>query len=349
MKQINCGIIGCGVIAPTHIESYLRVPDVRVKYLCDLERSKADALGDKYGIPYRTTNYMELLSDPEIDVVSVCTDHFSHAEIVSAALDHGKHVVCEKCLTSTASGLQSMLAARKRHPELVFSGIFQHRCEPTNRVLRQLIADGRFGRVLSATLYVSCLRTDEYYLADAWRGTWAQEGGSVLINQSVHHFDLLRFFLGEVEAVAAKYDNLAHQGIIETEDTIVIALRFRSGALATVAATSGSRSVTWRSGYTITGTEGFIEYTDFVPSYLNFTDPARKKEIEKAFAQCKLDEALQVSKGYYGGGHPAQIADIIDAVRNHRAPYVTGEDAAETARLVIACYEAARSGKWVTL
>lgn len=351
MKTINCGVVGCGVIAPTHIESYRRIPDVHVKWLCDLDPAKADALGDRYSVPRRTADYADILSDPEVDVVSVCTDHFSHAEIAAAALDMGKHVVCEKCLTSTSDGLRRIMDARRRHPNSVFSGIFQHRFEPANRMLRQLISDGAFGRILNATLHVSCLRTDEYYQADAWRGTWSMEGGSVLINQSVHHLDLLRFFLGEPESVSAKYDNLTHQGVIETEDTIAVAMRFRSGALATMTATSGSRSVEWRSVYSITGTDGYVEYTDFTPSYLEFTDPRKKDEIERMFEKCGEDKDLLngAAKDYYGGGHAAQIADVIDAVRSHRAPSVTGEDAAETARLVIACYDAARAGKWVTL
>ncbi|MGE4565955.1 MAG: Gfo/Idh/MocA family protein [Victivallaceae bacterium] len=347
MKEIDCGIIGSGVIAPTHIESYLKNETVRVKTLCDLKLEKAKELAAKYGIPETVTDYREILKDPEIDIVSVCTDHASHAEIAAAVLESGKHLICEKCLTSTDAGLDKILAAHRRHPELTASGIFQHRCEPTNQVLRQLIADGKFGRMLTASLTVACLRTDEYYLTDAWRGTWAQEGGSVLINQTVHHFDLMRYFLGEIESVSVKFDNLAHQGVIETEDTIAILLKFRSGALATVISTSASKSVTWRSNYIITGTEGYIEYTDFVPAFVEFTDQAAKAEIVERFKACKLDEALQVGKGYYGGGHPAQIADIIDAIRNGRPPYVTLEDAAATARVVVACYESGRTGKWI--
>lgn len=347
MKEIVCGIIGSGVIAPTHIESYLKNPGVRVKTLCDLKLDKARELAAKYDIPNTTADYRELLADPEINVVSVCTDHFSHAEITVAALDAGKHVVCEKCLTCTNQGLDAMLAAAKRHPELVASGIFQHRCEPTNQVLKKMIADGDFGQVLTASLYVACLRTNEYYETDAWRGTWGQEGGSLLINQAVHHFDLLRYFLGEVDEVCARYSNQVHQGVIETEDTMSIILKFKSGVLATVIATSGSKAVTWRCGYTVTGTDGFIEYTDFVPALLDFTDAARKEAVTKRFAECKLDEALQVGKGYYGGGHPAQIADIIDAIRTGRKPYVTLQDAAGTARVVVACYESGRTGGWV--
>ncbi len=347
MKEIVCGIIGSGVIAPTHIESYLKNEKVRVKALCDLKLEKAKALAEKYGIPVAVTDYRDLLNDPEIDIVSVCTDHASHAEIAAAVLASGKHLVCEKCLTSTDGGLDQILAAHRARPELTASGIFQHRCEPTNQVLRQLIGDGKFGRVLTASLTVACLRKDEYYLADAWRGTWAQEGGSVLINQTVHHFDLLRYFLGEIDSVCVSFDNLAHKGVIETEDTIAILLKFRSGALGTVLSTSGSKSVEWRSNYIITGTEGYIEYTDFVPSFLEFTDKAGKEAITERFKACKLDEALQVGKGYYGGGHPAQIADIIDAVRTGRAPYVTLEDAAATARVIVACYESGRTGKWV--
>ena len=349
MREIKCGIIGCGVIAPTHVESYQKIEGVIVKSACDLIPERREKLAEKYQIPVMTAEYMDILNDPEIDLVSVCTDHFSHAQIVVDALDHGKHVICEKCLTSSNEGIDAMLEAHKRHPELIFSGIFQHRYEPTNRVLRKLIQDGAFGKPLMASLYVSCLRTDEYYNTDAWRGTWAQEGGSLLINQCIHHFDILRFIMGDVVALNANFDNLVHQGVIETEDVITIQLKFASGALGTVVATSGSKSATWKCGYIVTGTEGFIEYTDFQPGFMSFTDDARKKEVEESFANCKLDEALQVAKVYYGGGHPAQIADVVDALRSGREPYVTGEEAARTARLVMACYESGKTGKWVSI
>ena len=149
MKEIKCGIIGSGVIAPVHLESYRKIPRVTVKTLCDIIPEKATRLAEQYQVPCVCSDYQELLNDPEIDCVSICTDHASHGQIIADALDHGKHVICEKCLTATPAQLEQALAARRRHPELIFAGVFQHRYEPANRLLREMIREGRFGTMLT--------------------------------------------------------------------------------------------------------------------------------------------------------------------------------------------------------
>ena len=200
MKTIRCGVIGCGVIAPSHIESFKFLEDVEIKWACDLVPEKAGKMAEQYGIPHITTNYLEVLNDPEVDCIAVCTDHGSHAQIVADAMDHKKHVICEKSLGRSHECLEKMLAAHKRNPELAFGGIFQHRHEPVNRVLKELIDSGAFGTITTVSMNVNSQRTNEYYLADAWRGTWAQEGGSILINQAIHYIDLINWLLGGIAA-----------------------------------------------------------------------------------------------------------------------------------------------------
>lgn len=348
-QVVTVGIIGCGVIAPTHAESLKGLPDVSIKWCCDLIPEKARKLSEQFQIARTTTDYREVLADPEVDLVTIGTDHASHSEIAVAAMRAGKHVVCEKALSSSHAKVDAMTAEHLFHPQLCFSGIFQHRFEPTNLYLKKLIAQGKFGAIQTVAMNVSCLRTAEYYRADPWRGTKAFEGGGVLINQAIHHIDLMRYFFGEVEAVSATTANRTHEGVIEVEDAAAIALKFRSGTLATITATSSSAAVLWRNLFVITGTDGYLEYIDMQPGFMKFRDEAAEAEVRQGFADCKLDPALQVSKNYYGGGHPAQMVDIVAAIREHRAPYVTGEDAAGSARLVLSCYDANKFGGWIRL
>ena len=135
VKQIKVGIIGCGVIAPCHIGSYLKLPEVRVVHLCDKVPAKAEKLAKEYGIGKVSQDYKELLADPEVDAVSICTDHASHSQIAVDALNAGKHVICEKSLASSKEKLDAMLEAARRHPGLVFSGVFQHRFPRQQSVL----------------------------------------------------------------------------------------------------------------------------------------------------------------------------------------------------------------------
>ena len=341
--MIKCGIIGCGVIAPTHLEGYRALPDVEIVHLCDLIPERVEKLGEKYGIARRSVDYHELLADPEVDLVSVCTDHASHAQIVVDALNAGKHVVCEKSLGRVPADLKRMCDTAKAHPELVASGIFQHRFQPANRTLRQLIEAGKFGRIVGVNLLFNCLRTNEYYQKDAWRGTIAGEGGGILINQAIHHLDQLRFLFGGIRRVSAVTGNLTHGDVIEVEDTAAFTLEFRSGIFGTVFATN-SAAEEWRSMLSITGTELCLEYANEKPVHVEGLDAERAREVEQALS-LEIKEQV-VGKQYYGVGHTAQLADVVDSIREHRAPEVTLAEACDSAALVMAVYESARTGTW---
>lgn len=346
--MVKCGIIGCGVIAPTHIEGYRALPEAEVVHLCDLIPERAAALGEKYGIARRSTDYRELLADPEVEAVSVCTDHASHARIVVDALAAGKHVICEKALGRVPEELAAMVQAAKAHPELVSSGIFQHRYEPANRRLRKLVADGKFGKILTVNLVFSCLRTEQYYRKDAWRGTIAGEGGGILINQAIHHLDQLRYLFGNAKRLVSRTANLTHQGVIEVEDTAAFLMEFESGLFGTVAATNSS-CVEWRSFLTIVGTEANLEYANEKPVFVESPVEGRAAEIERALTVSDEEKGAIVGKKYYGAGHTAQLADFIDAIREKRRTEVEMADAADSAALVMAVYESERTGSWVDI
>ncbi len=348
MKTIKCGIIGCGVIAPSHIESFQRLPDVEVKWVCDLVEEKAKQKAETYNIPCITTDYKEVLQDPEIDCIAVCTEHGSHAKIVIDALDSKKHVLCEKALGRSSKCIEEMQAAHDRNPELIFGGIFQHRHEPINRELKKLIEEGAFGTITTVNLNCCCLRTNEYYLGDAWRGTWEHEGGSVLINQAIHYLDLVKWLFGGIDELTARCDNLTHQGVIETEDTAVILVKFSSGPLGAITATASS-AAKWHNKISISGTDGYLEYLNLKPTHLEFESSEKQAEVESRLANCGIEDALQENKGYYGGGHPGQICDFVEAIRENRAPFVSAKSAAETVHMVMACYESSRTGQWVKL
>ena len=341
---MKCAIIGCGVISRTHAAGFRKIPGAEVAVCCDVILDRAQALAAEYGIPAVTADYREILADPEIAAVSVCTDHASHAGIVCDALNAGKHVICEKVPGRTPDDLARMVAAAQAHPELVSSGIFQHRFAPGNVVLRDLIREQRFGKLLTVNLNFCCLRTNEYYEKDAWRGTVAGEGGGVLINQAIHFLDQLRFLFGEVKSVSAKSANLTHQGVIETEDTVAFAAEFADGLFVTANATN-SAFARWRSALTITGTEMQVEFINEKLSFLDGGDPEAVAAVRARLTE--VDHAGEVvGKNYYGTGHTAQLADFVMAITEKRAPGVSLADAANSAALVHAVYAASASGKW---
>ena len=315
--MVKCGIIGCGVIAPTHIAGIEAIPNAELVALCDIDPEHLNKLADKHNIEKRYTDYRDMLADKEIDLVHVCTDHASHCQIVVDALNAGKHVICEK------------------------SGIFQHRFVKQNCALKELVESGKFGQMLLVNLSFCCLRTNEYYQKDAWRGTIAGEGGGILINQAIHHLDQLRFVFGDIKYVTAVSGNLAHQGVIEVEDTAMFTMEFANGILGSVSATNASVS-RWRSSLVCSGTDAAVECINEKPIFVDAAGDELKKEIEAALTPPEKTEQI-VGKSYYGSGHTAQIADVIDAIENHRTPKVTLVDAVNSSSLVMAVYESARN------
>ena len=339
--MIRCGIIGCGVIAPTHIAGIEAIPNAKLEAVCDINPERLNQRGDEHNVAKRYTDYRDMLADKDIDLVHVCTDHASHCRIVIDALNAGKHVICEKSAGRVDADLEAMVNAAKAHPELVSSGIFQHRFVKQNCALRDLVKAGKFGQMLMVNLAFCCLRTNEYYNKDAWRGTMAGEGGGILINQAIHHLDQLRFVFGDITHVTAVTANQAHQGVIEVEDAAMFTMEFASGVLGSVSATNASVT-TWRTSLVCTGTKATLEYANEKPIFIDAADEELKKELETVLTPPAKEERI-VGKSYYGSGHTAQIADVIDAIENKRAPQVSLVEAVNSSSLIMAVYESARN------
>lgn len=343
--MIKCGIIGCGVIAPTHLAGYKAIPGVEVTHFCDLEISRAEKLSAGMPGVRCFTDYREMLQDKELTAVSICTDHASHAAIFCDAIAAGKHVICEKVPGRTHEDLVRMLDTAAQYPEIVATGIFQHRFNPGNIALQNLIREKKFGKLLNVNLNFACLRTDEYYSLSPWRGTAAGEGGGVLINQAIHFLDQLRFLFGDFRRIAAVSANRTHQQVMEVEDTVAFAAELTNGIFVTVTATN-SALTRWRSALTICGTGGQAEFIDEKLAYLEVADPEEDAAIRKALENPAED--LQVNgKAYYGTGHTAQLTDFIQAIREKRPPQLSLAEAANSAALVQSVYAAAASGQWI--
>lgn len=347
-KKLNFGIIGCGVIAPTHITGLKSLPDVHVTWACDLIEKKAHDLAVKYAIPNISADFQDVLNDEAVDAVCICTDHASHAPLTVAAMDAGKHVLVEKALAASKEGLNLMLSAADRHPELAFGGVFQHRFDPEYQLVKRLVDEEAFGTILTAGVVLRCLRPDNYYRGDPWRGTWALEGGAVCVNQAIHFIDSLLWIMGGVKALSGIWRNRTHQDVMETEDTAVAMFQFKSGAVGTLEATCSS-NIKWEPTLCIHGSRGGIELRREKLVKAEFADADQTTAVKKAFDECKQKHVATLEKSYYGDGHLAQLGDFVAAIREGRQPFVTGQSAAETVKAVLSIYESQASGQWVDL
>jgi predicted dehydrogenase len=349
IKPIRSAVIGCGTIGPVHAQSYQMAGHCTVAWACDLVAGKAQSLAEKFGVSRVTADYREVLADPTVDCVSVCTDHGSHAAIVCDALAAGKHVICEKALGHNRAALDRMMCAAAQHPALVFAGVFQHRFEAINRCLKKHIDNGALGRILLCSIRLKCLRTDAYYNADAWRGTWAQEGGSALINQAIHFIDIGAWLMGGVKTVQGAHANLTHRSSIETEDTAVASLQFVNGALGVIEVTASSKIRGWDPALEIHGEAGVVEIRQGKVAQVSFLDNEHEAAMRAELAACDDLDVCGVGKSYYGSQHPAQIADFVAAIREGGRPFVSGRDARHGVDIVLGVYESCQTGQRVEI
>jgi predicted dehydrogenase len=302
-------------------------------------------------------SFAAMIGDGSLDAVIVCTPHPLHAQQTIAAARAGLHVVVEKPMALTAADCSAMIAAADE-AGVVLSVISQRRWHPAVRRVKDAIDEGRIGVPGLATVEVLGWRSPEYYAMDAWRGTRAGEGGGVLVNQAVHHLDLLCWFLGPVEEVDGWTANLNHREI-EVEDSAVAVARFRRGAIASIVASNSQRPglygrihVHGHNGASVgvetdTGSS-FVAGISLpsLPTNDLWTIPGEETEPERWAVE---DRTALAGVDIATWSHELQLRDVVAAIRDGRPPAIDGRDGRSAVALMAAIDEASRSGGRVRL
>ena len=244
---LRVAIVGCGVIGRHHAVVLANHPRFEVTALVDSLAAAAEEVaellvsGHAAPRPTVSTRLDDVLTRDDVDLVAVCTPSGTHVDIATEAVMAGRHTVIEKPLdVDLAKGRRfAELAEDAAARGIRIAVISQHRFDPASIAVQRAVADGRFGRISSAVASVAWWRSQEYYDGGDWRGTWALDGGGAVMNQGVHTVDLLCWFLGHPVDVQAHTGLLAHERL-EVEDTAVAIVRFDSGALAVMHATTAA-------------------------------------------------------------------------------------------------------------
>jgi UDP-N-acetyl-2-amino-2-deoxyglucuronate dehydrogenase len=369
---VRFAVVGCGVIGRLHAEVLAAGADTALRVLVDTDPAAADAVADHVaGLfgdrPAVTTSLTEALARDDVDAVAVCVPSGAHAAVSVPVLESGRHLVVEKPLDVSVAAGRAVAEAAGRHPGLVAAVISQHRFDPASVAVREAVTRGELGRVTSAVATVSWWRSQGYYDSGDWRGTWDLDGGGALMNQGVHTVDLLLWFLGRPIDVVAHTALLAHERV-EVEDTVAAVVRFESGALATLHATTAAYpGLTAR--LQVMGDAGSAVVDN---DRLYYFHSAHRSSVEAAGDagvgpssgvgddgnQAAQLVGPQESGQQVGGGpgtsamftgHHRQYRDVLDAIRTGRAPGVTVADALLALATVQAVYESARTGTAVAI
>ncbi|MCK5803027.1 MAG: Gfo/Idh/MocA family oxidoreductase [Lentisphaeria bacterium] len=338
------GIIGCGVIAPTHVKGIEACDEAELVACCDIDEAKGQKFAEEHGEVAFYTDYRRMVEDPAVDVVCVCTPSGLHAEGAIAAAEAGKHVFCEKPLDIRRESMTAMIRAC-RDADVKLGCVFQSRTMPDNIKARKAIQNGVLGQMTLADAFLKDYRSHAYYASAGWRGTWALDGGGALMNQGVHGVDLLLWLAGDdVESVFARADHKVRD--IEVEDTCVACLKFRGGAFGTIIGTTScnpgeTRRIELHGDVgTIISTGNKITRWALAEEY-----DARAADSTPPADGAVEDGATWDNKAVSSQGHVFLVDDLVQAVKEDRDPYIVGESARKAVDLILAIYESARTGK----
>ena len=342
--MLNFALVGCGKIAKRHSELLGKnmIKGAKLVSVCDIVEENALKIANKFSIPYFTDmDEMMSSSDVSIDVVVVLTASGNHAKDVSNLAKYGKHIIVEKPMSLTLEDADSMIKACDVAGIRLFV-IKQNRFNVPIVKLREALDEGRFGKLVLGTVRVRWCRTQEYYDQNPWRGTWEMDGG-VLTNQASHHIDLLEWIFGDVESVSAMGSTALAS--IEAEDTAVVNIKFKNGALGIIEATTAIRPTDLEGSISVFGEGGSVVIGGYAANEMkvwNFVDelPEDKHVLEKYSKNPPND---------IGYAHQSYYEHVVDCINNNKQQLIDGLEGRKSLELINAIYESIETEKRVNI
>jgi UDP-N-acetyl-2-amino-2-deoxyglucuronate dehydrogenase len=347
--MLGFAIVGCGMIARFHARALADVPGTRLVALVSRHPANARAVAESAGTACDIyTELAPVLSRNDVQVVIVTTPSGAHLEPAVAAANAGKHVVVEKPLEITLERCDRIIDACRRHGVKLCT-IFPSRFGDANQALKAAVDAGRFGRVTLGETTCKWWRPQSYYDEGGWKGTKGLDGGGALMNQAIHNVDLLSWMMGPVTHINGFTATLAHERI-EVEDTAVACLRFASGALGIIQATTSVHpglpktiAVHGDHGTAVIEQDDVLRW-DFTP------ETPEDRALKERFAQ---------KTGASGGssnpaaishvGHARQLADFVKAIETGGQPLIDGREGRKAVEIILAIYQSAEAGRTMEL
>lgn len=336
-------IVGCGRISKKHIDAIISIKDAELVALCDIEIDKAKKQSEYADNVNYYASYDDMLEKEDVDVVNILTPSGLHAEhTIDIVKKYKKNIIVEKPMALKLEDTDAMIRACDENGVRLFV-VKQNRYNLPVMKLREAVEQKRFGKMVIGSVRVRWCRPQEYYDQDEWRGTWELDGGA-LTNQASHHIDLLEWMMGEPVSVMAKTDTFLTD--IEVEDTGIAIIKFKSGALGVVEATTATRPKDLEGSLSVLGQKGSVVIGGFAVNQMqtwNFIDSLDEEN------ESVLKEFAEMPPNVYGYGHQRYIEHVIECINNNSQALVDGLEGRKSIELINAIYESAETGREVFL
>lgn len=338
---LHCALLGCGRISKRYVEVFQNeIQGAQVAVACDKVAEKAESVAKSLQCK-ASTDYDSVLKDPSINTVIILTESGNHDQHSRKALEAGKHVIVEKPSALHPKQILANGALAKKN-RLMYAPILQNRFNPAMKALKSAVESGRFGKLVLGSVKLIWCRGQDYY-SDGWHGTWKLDGG-VISQQALHHLDALEWVCGGIQEVISAQANRVNR--LEAEDTTVAAVKFKSGALGTIEATTAARPEDFEASISIIGETGTAIIDGIA---LNHIRTWKFVKPEAQDAKIPTLHSQEVPNGY-GLSHGPLLQEIVDRIRSGELnPPISAEEAAKPVQLVHALYQSAETGTWVTL
>jgi len=339
---MNFALIGCGRIATNHIMAVIN-NGLNLVAVCDIIPENMENLLEKHSLEKepsikRYVNYNKMIDDNDLDLIGIATESGSHSEIALYCIDQGINLIIEKPMAMSIADADAIIKASSEKG-VVVSACHQNRFNIAVQKLKNAIENGRFGKLSHGSIHVRWNRNAGYYTQAPWRGTWKQDGGA-LMNQCIHGIDLLRWMMGDdIEEVYGVTRQQFHS-FLEAEDLGMALVKFKNGSIATIEGTTNVYPQNLEETLYVFGENGTVKLGGKSTNAIDVWDFADEDDTDvenKGFFEDTND--------VYGNGHTSLYADVIDAIKNDRLPYVDAVAGKAALELVLAVYKSQKEGK----
>lgn len=337
--MIRLGIVGCGRIAPRHVDAIAKTEGLELAAACDIVEERAAELADPLGLP--SYNRLEdMLAGTGMDAVVIATPSGMHAQQGIVAAQAGRHVILEKPMATRMEDADALIRACDDARIRLFV-VKQNRLNPPIKLLKSAIDKGRFGRMYMCNATVFWTRPQAYYDSAKWRGTWEFDGGCFM-NQASHYIDLMQWFMGPVESIVCNTATLERK--IETEDTGAAVVRFRNGALGVVQVTVLTYPRNLEGSITVLGEKGTVKIGGVA---VNKVETWQFEEYDDDDRE--MEEASYATNSVYGPGHLGYYAGVAAVLHGKGEPETDGRDGRKSLELIMGMYRSAQEGRAIPL